>query len=418
MRVEESTPPELAQTLDNWAKRRIRKSKAHQDLLFSLGLNELTVCRRWGRHIVLADGRDLTEFVSCSYLGLETDRRLAEAAAQAAFQYGVQLAAARTRVRAEPAREYEELLSQIFRGHTVTFCSVTNAHLGLIPLLGSGEMPSYPVAEAGICWILDQTAHASMQILRGLMEQFGVVIRTPFERMEDVAAAFRLARERGLTPVSVSDSIGSMGGLLPVSPLLELAERHSGYVYLDDAHGTSILGENGCGYALADNGGSFHPRLLLLSSLSKAFGATGGAVTLHSAADADCVRRFCTTYIFGGPLSLPGTAAGVASARIHLSDEIKSLQHKLWSNVALFDELLGPGIGNHGLTSPIRFIRVGQELKAMELAARLKEQSFVLTTALFPTVKRGKAILRVALSAAHREEELTALCGALQRCAS
>lgn len=415
--MESTTHSELSKSLDNWAKRRIQQSRTHQELIFSLGLNELTVSRRWGRHLALPDGQELTEFVSCSYLGLETDRRLAKAAGRAALRYGVQLAAARTRVRAQPARELEELLGRIFRGHTVTFCSVTNAHLGLMPLIGSGELPSYPISPEGICWVLDRTAHASMQILRGLMEQFGVVQRVDFTRMEDVAEAFALAHERGLTPISVSDSIGSMGGLLPAVPLLELAALHDGYVYLDDAHGTSILGEDGCGYALDSLGGCFHPRLILLSSLSKAFGATGGAVTLRTSEDADCVRRFCTTYIFGGPLSLPGVAACVASARIHLSGEIRALQEKLWSNVALFDELLGPAVGNQGVSSPVRFIRIGDEVKAIETAARLRARGLVVTTAMFPTVKKGEAILRVALSAGHRPEDIEALCLAVVQCA-
>lgn len=404
----------VSKSIENWAKRRIRLSRAHQELIFSYGLNELTVARRWDRHVELPDGTELTEFVSCSYLGLETDPRLSEAAAQAARHYGVQFASARTRMRAHPAQEYEAMLGQIFRGHTVTFCAVSNAHLGLFPLIGSGELPSYPTSPEGICWILDQSAHASMQVMRGILEQFGPVIRIPFERLQDVSEAFKMAQERRLTPISVSDSIGSMGGLLPVGPLLELAERHSGYVYMDDAHGTSIMGEDGCGYALHSIKGKLHPRLILLSSLSKAFGATGGAVTLHTEEDANFVRRFCTTYIFGGPLSLPGVAAGVASARIHLSPEIAELQRKLWSNVALLDKLLGPELGNHGLSSPIRFVKVGDEKRAIDVAMRVRKHGFALTTAMFPTVKKGEAILRIALSAAHRPEELEALSEAVR----
>ena len=67
-----------------------------------------------------------------------------------------------------------------------------------------------------------------------------------------------------------------MGGNAPVVELINLSEEYNGYCYIDDAHGTSIIGKNGGGFVLNELDNNFNQRLLLVSSLSKAFGATGG----------------------------------------------------------------------------------------------------------------------------------------------
>lgn len=404
----------LAEPL-NWSKSMVQRARGHQELVFTSGLNGLEITARSGKQIEISTGERLTEFLSCSYLGLESDARLVESAVAALRRFGVQFAAARSRASVSPAHEYDELLSTLFGGKTITFNSVTNAHLGILPLLASGELPSYPLGPAGPVWILDKAAHASMQILQGIIRQFGSLVRLPINQVGEVEAACATAAARGATPIVLTDTVGSMQGLYPVRELFRIVERHGGYLYADDAHGTSIHGPRGAGYAVAESDGRLHPNLILLSSLSKGFGATGGAVTVPTQRDAEMIRRHCSTYIFGGPLSLGGVAAGVASARIHLSSEIEELQQRLWKNVASIDSLLGPELGNHHIASPIRFIRVGDEQQAIRLALALRKDRFAVTTAMFPAVPRGQAILRLALSAAHRPEELVGLAGAVRR---
>lgn len=398
----------------NWTKSMVQRARGHQQRVFASGLNGLEITARTGKQIEISTGERLTEFLSCSYLGLESDARMIEAAVVAVRRFGVQFAAARTRAAVTPMREYDEQLGLIFGGKTVTFNSVTNAHLGMLPLLASGELPSYPLRPGGPVWILDKTAHASMQILQGILSQFGRLIRIPADHVESVATACSSASAQGATPIVLTDTVGSMQGVYPVRALLDIVAVHGGYLYGDDAHGTSIHGPRGAGYAAAVCEDLWHPSLILVSSLSKGFGATGGAITVATLPDAEMIRRYASTYIFGGPLSLGGVAAGVASAEIHLSAEIGELQQRLWHNVDILDTRLGPTLGNYHTASPIRFIRVGDEHLAIELALALRHAGFAVTTAMFPAVPKGQAILRLAVSAAHRTEELLGLVTALR----
>jgi len=233
----------------NWLQRRITNSKHIQQKIYDAGVNKLEVIARDKKQVRLKSSDELkVEFMSCSYLGLECDSRLAAAGKDAIDNFGVQFAAARTRINPELSYKCDDLLSDVFGAPTVTFVTCGLVHLAILPLLGSKELPKFPVSDNGVYWILDKSAHASIQILRALMDQFGVVDRVDFNDLQQVQKAFEASRAEGRTPITVSDGIGSMCGNAPVKELIDYAEAYNGYCYLDDAHGTSILGANGGGY--------------------------------------------------------------------------------------------------------------------------------------------------------------------------
>ena len=94
-------------TSTNWQKSMIERARDHQSLVFTRGLNGLEIVSRRGKQIKISTGERLTEFMSCSYLGLESDPRLIEAAVAAVRRFGVQFAAARTRAAVSPMRSAE-----------------------------------------------------------------------------------------------------------------------------------------------------------------------------------------------------------------------------------------------------------------------------------------------------------------------
>ena len=198
-------------------------------------------------------------------------------------------------------------------------------------------MPSFPMSSNGFVFILDKNVHASIQINRGLLSQFGEVKICGFSEKDTLIRLFDEGSGSSCTPIVLADSIGSMGGIAPLDLLFQLAEKYNGYLYLDDAHGTSVFGQYGSGYVLDFLQNNFHPRLILTSSLAKAFGSVAGVVQLPTKADADFVKHYCSTYIFGGPPVLPAISAAIASADIHLSGEVHRLQKKLWKNTTYFD---------------------------------------------------------------------------------
>jgi len=397
----------------NWLQQRISHSEAIQNDVYNSGINRLEVIARKDKEVwVKNDPQPKVEFMSCSYLGLECDHRLAAASKEAIDRYGVQFASARTRINPEPSYRCDESLTEVFGAPTISFVTCGLVHLAILPLLGSKTVPGFPISTKGVYWILDKSAHASMQILRALMQQFGELERVQFSDLSQVQKAFETASKLGMTPISVSDGIGSMGGNAPVKELIELANTHAGYCYLDDAHGTSIMGNNGGGFVINELGNRLHPRVLLVSSLAKAFGATGGAMTVAHEDAAEFIARHANPYIFGGPLSLASVAAIIESSKIHLSPEIYDLQRTLNRNIQHFDSLELPiDVINQHQAIPIRGLLIRNEQLAIELGRFLFDHGFALTCATFPTVERGQAMLRLALSALHTEQQIESLVG-------
>ena len=398
--------------MSNWQKKKLRAARSHQDAIFSNGVNGLNVKRRRGKCIILDDSREMTEFTSCSYLGLDQHPSLKEAAIEAIERLGIQFSVARTRMKADVFSALENNLAMITGcADTVTFNAVTPVHLGVLPLLASGELPGFQFRNDPT-FILDKRAHATMQVNRGLLEQFGRVVRVDFDDHEAVYDQFKQAAFSGRTPISISDSVGSMGGRAPVQELLRWAENFGGYAYLDDAHGTSVFGLKGAGYVHQTLGNQVHPRAILVGSLSKAFGAHGGFIA-GTKALADFVRKQSVTYAFGGPPSLPGMAAALASSRLHLSGEVDRLQLDLNSKLIEFDQMMDGEWVNSRTPFPIRGLIVGQEDRAIQMAKALHQSGIACTAAMFPTVALGSAMLRFAISAKHVKTDFLRLKNAL-----
>ncbi len=404
--------------LNNWQKKKILASKGYQSEAFKK-INNLIIKAREKRHIFLSDGTALTEFMSCSYLGLDQDRRVISSSANI-DQYGVNFSVSRTRMRVETSLILEKLLNQIFSGHCVTFTSLHLVHLGMLPLLASGEMPSYPIKNKGPLFVLEKTAHASMQINQGLMQQFGEVSRIDFNYISQLEEQLQLAQTTKRTPIIIADGVGSMGGKISVQSIFKLADKYKAYVYLDDAHGVSVYGKYGCGYVLNELG-YFHPRLILTVSLSKAFGAHGAAIVLPTIDDENITREFAIPYVFSHPLPTTIINSAIAAARIHLTDEIYTLQNCLQNNINHFDKLLEHSpikakIINYQTTSPIRGIFIGDENQAIELTDKLRRQyQLAVTAAMYPTAAKGKALLRITLGADHQLCDIESLASRLNQ---
>ena len=393
--------------MENWQRAKINKSLKYQTRVFSEHINELSVHKREGKRIYLNDGRVMTEFVSCSYLGLETHPALKQAIYDAVERFGVQLSVARTRIKADVFEKLESKLDKIMHGaSTLTFNAVTPCHIAVLPLLASGELPNYKFSNKP-WFIMEKTAHATLQINRGLLQQFGTVKRIDFQRPDLIENEFKYAFDNGFTPISVSDSVGSMGGVAPVEHIVSVANKYNGFAYIDDAHGTSIFGENGSGYVMECLNHQLDDRVIIAGSLSKAFGSHGGYIACNHKDTINFIKTYGTTYAFGGPPSLPGIAACVAAADLHLDGTVTQRQIDLQNRIRYFDEVFHDvEVINKDTRMPIRGILIGDENKAISMCALMHQYGFATTVAMYPTVEEGRAILRCALSAIHEREQI------------
>ena len=290
----------------NWVASRVSKTSDSLDRAFEEGLTGHVITARDGKRVTLDDGSEAVEFVSCSYLGLETHPDLIAAATEAMRRFGLHFSTSRNRGRPPYLRELEDLLSVMYGGAQVAaFTSVSNVHLGLLPLLGAGALPSYPVADAGVAFLVEKTAHASIQVIRGVLEQIGPTRRFDMTDPAALPAAVREVAATGRTPIVLVDGVGSMGGLIDVASMLATIEPFGGHLYVDDAHGVSIEGPLGAGYAFEALGGTLPPHVVLAGSLSKAFGGAGGFAVVPSQEDMRVLRKFANPLVFGHSIMLP-----------------------------------------------------------------------------------------------------------------
>jgi 7-keto-8-aminopelargonate synthetase-like enzyme len=407
-------PLESPASRPNWVASRVSKTSDSLDRAFEEGLTGHVITARDGKQVTLTDGSEAVEFVSCSYLGLESHPDLIAAATEAMHRFGLHFSTSRNRGRPPYLGELEALLSVMYDGAQVAaFTSVSNVHLGLLPLLGVGALPSYPVADAGVAFLVEKTAHASIQVIRGVLEQIGPTRRFDMADPAALPAAVREAAATGRTPIVLVDGVGSMGGLIDVASMLATLEPFGGHLYVDDAHGVSIDGPLGAGYAFEALGGTLPPHVVLAGSLSKAFGGAGGFAVVPSQEDMLILRKFANPLVFGHSIMLPMLAANVAAARLHVDGQVAELQRRLWRNAAEFDRLTGGTLVNAGLRSPVRGAQFDTEDEAFAAARRLKQAGVLILPAFYPTVARGTGLMRFAVSALHRQHDLETAARAL-----
>jgi len=394
---------------DTWMNIRERRTSDVTTTASGTGVTAFEVVSRKGKVLMLADGTSCTEFISCSYLGLESHPELVGAAQSALERIGVHLSASRSAMSPSYLRELEQLLSDIYGGCSITvFTSTSNVHLGVLPLLGSGRMEGYPTKRA-VKWLVDRTAHASMQILRGVMSQFGDVDRVDTRDLTGLKTALATCVRDHITPVLLIDGVGSMSGLLPVNELSDLLATAGGYLYVDDAHGISITGRHGAGYAFEALGYCLRPNTLIAGSLSKAFGGAGGFIVLNADYNSAQLRALANPLVFGHTVSVPLLAANVASARLHLSSDIVELQNALWANVRRFDGQIEHKLMNASLPAPIRGALFHTEKQGVTAASNLRDAGLVVFPVFYPIVETGKAMLRFAFSSLHTPSQIDAL---------
>jgi hypothetical protein len=215
----------------------------------------------------------------------------------------------------------------------------------------------------------------------------------------------------------MADGIYSMyGDLAPVDALGELLERFERFhLYVDDAHGMSWRGRHGRGATLDRM--ALHPRMVMATSLNKSFAAAGGALVFPDPETKRRVRTCAGPLLFSGPIQPPMLGAAVASARIHLSEEIGELQKRLRDRMLTCHQLLA-GCGLPVLSAavaPIQFVGLGLTKVAQNLTAQLIEEGFYANVAQFPAVPMRRAGVRLALTLHQTEEDIRRVVEAIDR---
>lgn len=346
------------------------------------------------------NGHKFINMISCSYLGLEFDKRILQGAKNAIDKsHTLMMCSSRLRVREEILDETEDELTDLFQipaALTHVSCGVHSC--GVLPLITSGHITDTPP----LVTVFDKHAHLSLNIAKPICADEGGVITSPHNDLnflEDVCKKYP-------NVAYVCDGIYSLGDKAPIKSLLELQNKYGLFLYIDDSHGLSVYGKNGEGFARSSMPG-LNERTMIVASLYKGFGAKGSLLMFGAKDKKELIKRYGGGFAWSQYLSTADCGAILASAKIHRSSELNTRQQKLQTNIKHFDRLV-TSLQN-GNDFSIRLIRIGAAESAINIAGEIFKQGFYTTAAFFPVVARGQAGLRINLRADIPEEDITRL---------
>jgi glycine C-acetyltransferase len=348
-----------------------------------------SACGPW----MMVDGKRVLNFCTNNYLGLADHPRMKEAAKAAIDKWGVGPAAVRSIAGTlELHRQLEERLAA-FKGveDALYVQSGFCANQAVIPPLVGKEDVIFS----------DRLNHAS--IIDGCRLSGAKIL--VYEHC-DPADAERVIREnrpnfrRGLL---ITDGVFSMDGdVAPLDKLYQVAERYGVLTMVDDAHGEGVLGRGGRG--IVDHFGLHGKFDVEMGTLSKAFGVVGG-VLAGKKIIIDYLRQKARPFLFSSAVTAADTAACLAA--VDLLEESTELVDRLWENTRYFKtEMKGLGFDTGQSATPITPVMLGEAPLAMQFSRRLFQEGLFAMALGFPTVPKGKARIRVMVSASHRRDDL------------
>jgi 8-amino-7-oxononanoate synthase len=350
--------------------------------------------------IVSIAGKRLINFSSNDYLGLANDRRLRDAAIAALNEFGVGAGASRLISGTQSPHVQLEAALAKWKGTegVLSFSSGYAAALGTIPTL----------VRKGDIVVLDKLCHASL--IDGAKLSSATIRVFPHNHVEKLESHLQWAlREHpGNRVLIITESIFSMDGdRAPLPQIVELKNRFGALLFLDEAHAVGVLGPQGRGLAAAEQ--LSEDVDVQMCTLSKALGVSGGYICGSRSLIEWLINR-SRSFIYSTAPPPSVAAASRAAVEFLASPAGERRREQLWRNIATLGEAFSARI-----TSAIVPWMIGDERAAVETAAALRAEGFFVPAIRYPTVAKGSARLRITVTAAHTQEQIRALCGAIAR---
>jgi glycine C-acetyltransferase len=342
---------------------------------------------------LVVDGKRVLNFCSNNYLGLANHPQIVQAAHQALDKYGVGPAAVRSIAGTTDIHlELEQRLAK-FKGveAAITFQSGFCANLGTIPALVGKDDAVFS----------DELNHAS--IIDGCRLSGAKIIRYTHCDPADLDRQLTENRSQFPKALVITDGVFSMDGdVSPLDKIYEVAQKHEAILMVDDAHGEGVLGTGGRG--IVDHF-HLHGKVdIEIGTLSKAFGVVGG-VSAGSPIIVEWLRQRGRPFLFSSAMTAPDVAACLAA--LDILESSTDLVDRLWDNTRYFKtEVKRLGFDTGKSTTPITPIMLGEAPVAQQFSRELYEAGVFAMAIGFPTVPRGKARIRVMISAAHAKNDL------------
>jgi glycine C-acetyltransferase len=355
-----------------------------------------------GADIKVSTGQEVVNFCANNYLGLSSDPRVIQASKEAVDRYGFGMASVRFICGTQSVhKELEEKLSE-FLGmeDTILYAAAFDANGGVFePLFNDQD-----------AIISDELNHAS--IIDGVRLCKAKRFRYKHSDMADLEEQLKQAkgcRHR----IIVTDGAFSMDGTIaPLDQICDLADKYEALVMIDDSHCSGFMGKTGRG---THEHWNVMDRIdIITGTLGKALGGASGGFTSGKKEIIDMLRQRSRPYLFSNTLA--PSIAGASIAVLNLLRETTELRDKLESNTMYFrKKMTEAGFDIKEGVHPIVPVMLYDANLAQTFAAKMLDEGIYVIGFYYPVVPKGKARIRVQLSAAHEQHHLDKAIGAFTK---
>ncbi|MDG6907609.1 MAG: glycine C-acetyltransferase [Nitrososphaerota archaeon] len=338
------------------------------------------------------DGKDVIILCSNNYLGLANHPALKEAAMAALKQYGS--GSGSVRVIAGTMKIHKELEEELaaFKGaeDSIVFQSGFVTNSGCIQQL---------VDENDLI-VSDELNHGS--IIDGCRLTRAERLVFKHKDVGDLELILS-SSDKYRRILVITDGVFSMDGdIAPLDKVVKVSKSYGAMVYVDDAHGDGVLGDNGKG--IVNHFGLEGDVDFEMGTFSKAFGVVGGYV-VGSKVMKEYFYNKVRTFLLSG--SHPPSVAASCLAALRLVDSDRSIVERLWNNTKYFKKgLRDLGFDTGESETPITPIMVGESSVAQNFAREAFNLGVFVLPIVYPMVAKGKARIRTIVTSAHTEQDL------------
>ena len=345
--------------------------------------------------ITVSTGETVLNFCANNYLGLSANKEVIQAAKDTMDTHGFGMSSVRFICGTQDIHKQLEQTIADFYGteDTILYAACFDANGGVFePLLGEED-----------AIISDSLNHAS--IIDGVRLCKAARYRYQNNDMEDLEKQLIAANEKGARfKLIVTDGVFSMDGLLaPLDKICDLADKYDALVMIDECHATGFIGEQGIG--TLEEKGAMGRIDIITGTLGKALGGAMGGYTTGKKEIIDMLRQRSRPYLFSN--SLAPAIVGASLKVFEMLSRDTSLRDKLAENTLYFKKgMKEAGFDIIDGDSAIVPVMLYDAKLSQKMADRLLEEGIYVIGFFFPVVPKGRARIRVQLSAAHTKEHL------------
>lgn len=368
-----------------------------------------------GRKIRISNDNWVTDFASCNYLGLDLDEEMDDFVSEEIKKWGVHPSWCRLVASPEIYSTLEKKIAELIGTEdSIIFPTVTLISLGVIPAL---------VGKSGLL-ILDKSGHETMYEAAKVARDSGATFKSfeqgDFETLEKILSE----NKNNPRKVIMIDGVYSMtGDFADIPKLVSIARKYDAILYIDDAHGFGVVGENPNekhklgfkGNGIVKYYGLDYENIIYVGGCSKAYSSLAAFVGCGKKMK-KFIEAFATPYDLSGPC--PTASLATLLKGLEINEKRGDLNR---ANLLSLTEKTIAGLRELGFTVlnktyfPIVSVHIGDTKKLVDTANILLKEGILVTVCPYPMVKKGDEVHRITITSANTNEEVDKLINAFEK---